>query len=377
MTEGAHAAPAGVPAGGGKLDSIQYLRAVAAAAVVVSHSANSLLGRTSHLIDLDYGAYGVDVFFVVSGFVMFYTTYGAPMRPGTFFVKRLIRIFPLYFILSTAMLVLVALSPSSFNQESADLAAYLQSVFFIPHWNPRLHNLEPIIGQGWTLNYEMFFYVLFAASLFIRHRLKGLAVLPLLGALVVAGRLHPIEHPMYITYTSTLLMEFGLGIVVAASFLAPARPGLRQPLALMLLLAAATAYLYGFHADAHASESARPLFVGVPAALLVTGTVAVERYGSLARAALLGLVGDASYSLYLVHGFVLGFGKRLWRSIAAPDTVPAHALFIVLVLAASIAIAVLLYRHVERKLGRILNAALRLNQARSGGAPAHRAVIQK
>jgi exopolysaccharide production protein ExoZ len=344
---------------GMKLYSIQYLRGLAAAAVVVSHAANSLLGRESHLIDLDYGAYGVDVFFVVSGFVMYYTTYDANASAGTFLIKRLIRIFPLYLLLSTAMWVLVRLSPASFNQESPDWLAYVQSVLFIPHWNPRLHNLEPIIGQGWTLNYEMFFYVLFAASLLIRHRLNSLAVLPAIGALVFCGALFPPEHPAAITYTSPLMLEFCLGIVVAASFTVPPPANRRWPIALIALLGAGTFYLYAFHAASHGSEALRPLFAGVPCALLVALSVAIERRGWLPNIGFLALLGDASYSLYLDHGFVLGFLKRLWKHLFPVDTIASHAVFIVLNLAVSALVALLIYRYLELKITRNLNSLLR------------------
>jgi len=344
---------------GFKLNSIQYLRAVAAAAVVVSHAANSLLGHTAHLINLDYGAYGVDIFFVVSGFVMYYTTFDLSMRPSTFFAKRLIRIVPLYFILSTAMFALVVLRPASFNEESPDVLAYVESILFIPHWNPRLHNLEPIIGQGWTLNYEMFFYLLFAASLFLRNRWNALAVLPVIGGLVVLGRVHPVASPAFITYTSPLMLEFCFGIVVAASFVAPVKLNSRWPLALLICLAAASAYLYAFHANLHGSEALRPLYVGMPCAILVTALVAIERGGSLPQIALLALAGDASYSLYLVHGFVLGFGKRLWQHLVAIDSITAHAVFISLVLAASISISIPVYRYLELKFSRSLSAAVR------------------
>jgi exopolysaccharide production protein ExoZ len=358
------ASPDGRPATGLKLNSIQYLRAVAAAAVVVSHAANSLLGHTSHLINLDYGAYGVDIFFVVSGCIMYYTTFDMGIRPSTFLVKRLIRIFPLYFMLSTAMLVLVVLSPTSFNQESPDVLAYFESIFFVPHWNPRLHNLEPIIGQGWTLNYEMFFYLLFAASLFLRHRLNGIAVLPVIGALVIFGRLCPAGNPVFITYTSPLMLEFCLGIIVAASFITPTKPSLQWPIALMILLGVGTAYLYTFHANSHGSEALRPLFVGLPCALLVTALVAIERCGRLPNLAFLALLGDASYSLYLVHGFILGVVRRLWQHFVAMDSVASHAVFIALVLAASVATALLVYRYLELKVGRSLTAALRRLQLR-------------
>jgi len=341
--------------GKSKLDCIQYLRALAAAAVVVSHAGDSLLGHESHLINLEYGAYGVDIFFVVSGFIMLYTTIDTQIGPATFLMKRLIRIFPLYFILSTAMFVLTRLHPASFNRESPDAIAFLESIFFVPHWNPREHNLEPLIGQGWTLNYEMFFYLLFAGTLVLGQRFRGLFVLLPISALVAVGQLHPIEVPAFITYTSPLLLEFGLGVICAACLLTR-RTALAQ--ALLIILALLTVYLYAFHADSYRSETLRPLFIGAPCALLMTVLVMVEGHAELPRIRPLILIGDASYSLYLVHGFVLGFGRRLWLRYFDITTLGSNLLFVIFILLASIAVAIPLYRYIEVKLGRALSGLL-------------------
>ena len=358
------------PGAGHTLDSIQYLRAFAASAVVAYHASNTLLGHTGHLINLDYGTYGVDIFFVVSGFIMFYTTFGTAIRPGTFFVKRLIRIFPMYFILSTVLFAMVVVKPTFFSQESADVVAYCESIFFIPHWNPRLHDLQPILGPGWTLNYEMFFYLLFAASLFFRHKLNGIAVLPVIGALIIFGHVHPVENPAFITYTSPMMLEFCLGIVVAASFTVPTSSRLRWPVSLMLLCGTGAAYLYMFRADFYGTEAARPFFVGLPCAVLVAAFVAIERCGRLPRFAFLSSVGDASYSLYLVQVLVIGVGLRLWRHFGLIHSILSHALFIVCILAASIATALVIYRYVELKVGRSLTVALRQLEGRSIAAAA-------
>jgi exopolysaccharide production protein ExoZ len=347
-----------------KLSSIQYLRAFAAAGVVAYHAANTLLGHDGHLINLNFGTYGVDVFFVVSGFIMFYTTYGTDMGPGEFFAKRLIRIFPLYFILSTLLFAGVFLFPAAFNKESPDVVAYLESIFFIPHWNPRFHDLQPILGPGWTLNYEMFFYLIFAASLFIRHRLRGLAVLPVIGLLAVAGYLHPMRTPASMVYTSPMLLEFCFGIIVAAAFTLPEKAGRRWPFVVMLFCGVVGACMYLFRADSFGSEAVRPLFVGLPCTLLVALFVAVERSGRLPQLPFLALVGDASYSLYLVQVFTIGAGQRLWHHVGSIHSVLSHALFILFELVFAIGLALIVYRYVEQKVGRRLNAALRRLQAR-------------
>jgi exopolysaccharide production protein ExoZ len=343
--------------GTAKLRSIQYLRAVAAVAVVVSHAANSLLGHVGHRINLDYGAYGVDVFFVVSGFVMFYTTLDTGIRPVEFLAKRVIRIFPLYFLLSTVMLALVALSPGSFNQESADLGAYIASIAFIPHWNPRLPNFEPIIGQGWTLNYEMFFYVLFAGTLFLRHRLAGLAVIPIIGSLVIAGSVFTRTTPMFTTYTSPLMLEFCFGVVVAATLTMTSRSKDLGGLLLIAGLVGLTCALYLLLPGLHDSERLRPLYIGVPCAAAVGILVLVETSGRLPTLAGLSLIGDASYSLYLSHGFVLGLNKRFWHGWIHDNSVVGHIAFVALSLALGLGLAIPLFKHIELPMTRALQGA--------------------
>jgi exopolysaccharide production protein ExoZ len=351
-----------------KLISIQYLRAFAAISVVVSHAANSLLGHAGHLLDLDLGAYGVDVFFVLSGFIMCYTTFDLGARPATFLVKRLIRIVPLYFILSTAMFVMVVLVPHSFNRESPDVLAYIESIFFIPHWNPRSHDLEPLIGQGWTLNYEMFFYGLFALSLYLPGRFSSFSVLPVIAALVCLGQLHPVETPSYLTYTDPLMLEFCLGIVIAAAFKSRDVPNLRRPLLLFLVLGLVAAYFYAFHADWHGLPALRPLMIGVPCSLLVLAAVALEQSRRLPKWSPLVLLGDASYSLYLVHGFIMGFGQRLWHRFFDLNSAYSHAAYVVFVLLVSIAVSVPIYRYAEVWTGRRLSALLQHVRARRSQA---------
>jgi exopolysaccharide production protein ExoZ len=339
------------------LRSIQYLRAAAAAAVVISHAANSLLGAEQHLIDLDYGACGVDIFFVVSGFIMYYTSFGLPTRPGEFLLKRLIRIFPLYFILSTIMFALLLFSPVSFNKESPDFPAYIESIFFIPHWNPRLHNLEPLIGPGWTLNYEIFFYILFAGSLFFRRPLRGMVVIPVITALVIMGCLYRINNAIYLTYTDSLSLEFCFGIAIAASYLNPTKSGLHRPLALVVVILLAIAYMNTFLSNCYGNLAFRFLYIGAPCALIVTVAVGIEWLGRLPKLSIAGRIGDASYSLYLMHFFVLGAGQHIWRALRIPDSRLSHSAFIASILGTSIMVALIAYRHIELPIGRRLTAA--------------------
>ena len=164
------------------IEGIQVLRAIAALMVVTQHSRHSVPG--SEFLPL-FGGAGVDIFFIISGFVMSYTSpiIGGGMKAklkaaDIFFRKRLARIVPLYW------LALAWVARRDFSTPNNHL---VEDFLFIPHFH-YLHPtwLSPIIIQGWTLNYEMFFYFVFAiAMLFGTFRLVLLIailfVLPLVG----------------------------------------------------------------------------------------------------------------------------------------------------------------------------------------------------
>ena len=143
--------------------ALQILRAVAAVAVVLVHAGIDLsyFGHTN-VTWTTRGNAGVDLFFVVSGFVMVYIAspqFGKREAPVQFFVRRLIRIVPLYWLLTTGYIV----------AKSYPLAYIAASYLFIPAARPN-GVLQPVILQGWTLTYEMFFYLLFAIAILLRRR---------------------------------------------------------------------------------------------------------------------------------------------------------------------------------------------------------------
>jgi exopolysaccharide production protein ExoZ len=316
---------------GPKLYSVQYLRALAASAVVVYHASKALAGHEEQ-IDLGYGTYGVDVFFVVSGFIMFYTTIDSTITPLVFFLKRLIRIFPLYFILSTLLYAMVAARPSLFNKASPDVAAYLQSILFIPHWNPRLHDLQPILGPGWTLNYEMFFYVVFAIFIGQPRRRALTLVGLLLSGLIATHRFVPNEATALVFWTDPIMAEFLFGMVIGA--IATTEFALPDWVRAGSFVAALAALVIG-----HASGSTlpEPIGVGVPMAILVA--VAVLGRPVPIPAAIL-LIGEASYALYLMHPFAMRAVSILWRALHLTGPVAAAgyvATSLALALAAAIA----------------------------------------
>lgn len=144
-----------------QFEFIQAIRGIAAVLVVYFHTGHSP----------KFGAFGVDIFFVLSGAVMAMLMSQGPSGPD-FLGRRLARIFPLYFLATTAAYVVSCLLPSARTSGNVPtLVDYLKSIAFIPH-EARNGEIVPVLGVGWTLNYEMAFYLCCALTCYIatRHR---------------------------------------------------------------------------------------------------------------------------------------------------------------------------------------------------------------
>jgi peptidoglycan/LPS O-acetylase OafA/YrhL len=164
-----------------KLDSVQVMRAMAALAVCSGHLFHEVYlfnpsSTIKFLNELPWGM-GVDLFFVISGYIMMKTSRNCFGRDGAasgFFLKRLVRIVPSYWFFTTLMLISTLLVPQELNSGVFTLPHTIMSYLFIPHFNPRVEGLlQPILGLGWTLVYEMFFYIVFAICL-LRKEKEGL-----------------------------------------------------------------------------------------------------------------------------------------------------------------------------------------------------------
>lgn len=151
------------------LKSLQILRAIAATSVVYFHiGATSVAYFQIRAIPL-FGSFGIDIFFVISGFVMAMVIANG-QSPRIFAVSRLTRIVPLYWIFTTCFLILAAIKPELLNSTTANITNYLKSIFFIPYLKEDGAQI-PMIAVGWTLNYEMYFYVCIWLSIVVIRKL--------------------------------------------------------------------------------------------------------------------------------------------------------------------------------------------------------------
>src|SRR3954452_12402158 len=179
--------------GHGKLLSIQYLRAVATLTVVAAHATASLF---------DFGEAAVSLFFVISGFVMVYVSQ-RETTPQRFLWARFVRVVPLYW----AITLFVGLAYGS------DIRHLLLSLALWPHPGPAGQGW-PVVGQGWTLVFEVFFYAVFAATLLVSARIRPWLIAAVFGVCCAAGAVFRPGNFVLATYTSPLLLEFGAGALL-------------------------------------------------------------------------------------------------------------------------------------------------------------------
>jgi exopolysaccharide production protein ExoZ len=293
------------------LISIQALRGMAAISVAWFHLSRDFVFKfgSPDFPLIGFAQAGVDVFFVISGFVMVYSSerlFGQPNAPIEFFARRLARIVPLYWA-TTAILVWLVMPYASTK-------AVLGSFFFTPRVPPE----APLIGVGWTLVYEMFFYAVFAVALLAKRRVAVVAVVslslvsftilgPALDATPVGTAAYPPPVHSFAYYADPIVLEFVYGMVIALIF----RAGIRLPIGatITLLLVA------GIWFVAPLPPMPRQFAFGIPAALIVAGmslsSMPSPRLPAIAVALFLG---DISYALYLTHD--LSYTFVAW--IAAP-----------------------------------------------------------
>ncbi|MEX5339368.1 acyltransferase family protein [Pseudomonas sp. I2] len=278
------------------LYSLQALRAFAAWVVVCHHfmqiffdfHATGPIGRLfSHR-----GAVGVDIFFVISGMVIYLSTRDKAVAPGQFLLNRVLRIVPAYWFYTLLMALLLLAASRWMPHQVFEWQHLLLSLLFIPAENPGGYGLYPTLNVGWTLNFEMFFYLLFGLAFLVRQRHHLVLVsAALLLVSEVLGRLGVLSR----FYNNDIIYEFLLGIGLGVLYRRGMIPeGLWLPLA---VLAAAGFALY------HLDASMRLLHWGLPSALVVFAFVALEPWFRGNR--VLKALGDCSYSVYLIHVLVL------------------------------------------------------------------------
>lgn len=334
-----------------RLASLQVMRAFAALAVVLHHtladaaSLAAAAGRQAPMAYLvDRLSAGVDLFFVISGFVMVYSSrdlFEARGAAATFLKRRLTRIVPLYWLVTTLLLAVAWLLPDDLNSAPAGIAYVIKSYLFIPAARPD-GTIMPVISLGWTLNYEMLFYVLFSFALVLPRRAALMAISGLLLTISAAGLLaQPHAVPLKF-WTSPLILEFALGALIAELRCSGARIGFGSATVTVGLGLAVIAF-----AQVPAGDFERLLAWGFASAVIVGALTLSRASGLLPAFAPLVALGDASYALYLTHPFAMRAMKTAWVSCDLTPWLGVYT-YVVAAVATAVLLALATYRFVER-----------------------------
>jgi exopolysaccharide production protein ExoZ len=345
-----------------KVAYIQAARAFAALAVCVAHLTREFtlkFGLPGFLPFVHIGEAGVDVFFVISGFVIVVSSSSlfndTPHGARTFMVRRLVRIVPLYWFAATILIVWVVFVRGGLSAVNWPVPIVVANYFFLPLRYPD-GALLPFLGVAWTLFYEMLFYSLFAAAMLSSSRLATILVTSIaLCALIGAGYMFTLPAP-FAYWSDSITVEFAFGMLLAMIYLHGSR--LRFVPAILLGVCGLIAITL-FETMLKDIYSLRAIWLGLPAAMIVAAAALgpAPRTSGLVWAAIL-FFGEASYALYLMHPFAITLPR--YFGVTKDGAAAYPYIYSMLMVVSALIIAALTHVLVERPALKFL---------RSGTAP--------
>jgi len=330
-----------------RLPGLQVLRAVAALMVLVGH----VLAEAEHYFGIPLPGdaipwtRGVDIFFVISGFVITLSVSRFPGQPAAFLRRRLLRVVPLYYLFTTLMVAVLLLLPAGAKDTTLDPMQILSSYTFIPYARAD-GRIAPVLSLGWTLNYEIYFYAVAALCLALPRPLSSLGVF--MVGFAGLGLMFDYQNPQLSFWTNPIILEFLMGIGLARLW----QRGWYRP----HLGAAVVGAGLGLGLLIALDPTPLPRFIaaGLPATMIVaSGTLLCPQYR------LAGMIwGDASYALYLSHRFSLRAATLLLLPLL-PSTVLGGAIYVAIVCITALAVGMATHLWIERPMIRALSPSRR------------------
>jgi exopolysaccharide production protein ExoZ len=308
----------------GKFELIEAWRGLAASAVVLYHIARHLDkngGAPGLRQILQFGHAGVDLFFVLSGFVILYVHYhdiGRPNRLSHYIGRRFTRVMPTYWVALT-MTIAMGAAGSSGLPSFADMA---WSYSLLPTYS------EPILGVAWTLQHELVFYAIFAVL--VLNRMAGSILMTLwLTAIALAE----IGVRPFVGLPSPILsfynLEFFFGLAAAYYLRNYTLPAPRTFLCIGAALFAASAIAENLRILDGYGSLARICY-GLPSLLLVLAGAELGRGGGVRVPEIGRILGAASYSIYLFQFVFIGIFWQLMIGLKVSAALPGAVIFCVL-----------------------------------------------
>lgn len=331
-----------------RLLGIQFARGIAALLVVMYHSCR-MVALPQYAGHEGFGGFfafshaGVDFFFVLSGFIIFFvhhTDFGKPQNLPRYAWRRVTRIYPCYWLVLAAVVAMMAAK----HDPGLTTGHFLKSLFLIPDTMP------PLLIVAWTLVFEMMFYGVFALGI-INLRL-GIFAAALWLALIVSGVFADSQVQYLNLLSAPRNLQFGIGIVAATVVL---RTRVRFPLwfaGVGVLIFLATGMAENAHAVVRDGTVTQLLF-GTGSGLVIAGIASAEREGALQVGRIGEFFGGTSYLLYLVHVMVLGFCFRAMEMIGLFPMLPAW-LASILAAAGAVVVAGLLFAFFDKPVQSVL-----------------------
>ena len=267
-----------------KIEIIQVLRFFAAFSVMMVH-----------LPIIGFGIWGVDIFFVISGFIMMYVTEN---NQKNFLIKRIIRIVPLYWILTLGVFSIAIFYPDLLNNTTANFEHLIKSLFFIP-FDKNGSGHFPILFLGWTLNFEIIFYILFSISLIFSKKNKLILSSVFIVLFLLFNSFLSDKYFISASYFDFIFFEFIFGMaafVIWKKFKNKIPLNLFNHLIFLLFLFLTTFILNYFYAI-------RSISYGVPAFILLIYFLFFLNDKRFPK--IFVTLGDASYCIYLLHPYIV------------------------------------------------------------------------
>lgn len=278
------------------LYSVQYMRGAAALAVLAVHALAPLNGRYP---GFGFLGMGVDLFFVISGFLMVVIT-NAETRPLDFMRNRALRIVPLYW--AATSITLFILWPGIIYAVPFSLGQVVKSYLFIPSIHPTTPLIHPVVPQGWTLNLEMLYYSIFALALFLPRRWQVPAVSAVLVIAGLVGILFQPASPTPYLWTMPIGFNFVAGMWFGIAWTAGRK---LWPVAGWIMLGAIGPVIVAWVMELPFDERAHGIGTWLVVPIFAWALSRERRPGGVGRFRWPKLIGDASYSIYLFHFFAI------------------------------------------------------------------------
>lgn len=333
--------------------SIQYLRAIAAFFVLLSHVSEKnmdMFGGKMFTFWYHGGEFGVDIFFIVSGFIMSYTTQNIHQTPYAFFTfikKRIIRIIPLYWFLTFVALAVYIVIPEKVNSSGGLETVPFQSFFLLPVQRDEAY----LLNVGWTLRNEFIFYFIFSVGLLFSKNIGTFLVMIVLTLLMIIPSVLdlPSLNDYYYNFLNDLFFEFALGMLLFR--LTQKIKNVPITLSIFLIVLGFILF-YTLQSGMMELTNIRGVDSGFIALIICFGFVSLEPYFIKKPIELFMKLGVASYSTYLLHPFILSAFKMIYNKVPQFSSLGEIVITTILVVA-SLFFGYLCYIFIEKNLTKI------------------------